>query len=430
MTSLNISTFRGRGNTIATPLVTDWLALQQRALEPVRTAETAAEWAAMDNDARGRVKDVGGLIGGRVEGRRDRQHIIDRCLITFDLDKLKPGVMRTVLDALRDYEYIAHTTHSHTPQSTSARVYMPIKSPVPADVYPFLARYMANICGIDHLDSASFCPAQLMYWPSAGIDAEYLHWMNTGAWIDAQRILDENPNWTDVSTWPVRTNEHTQIRQSIGRVGDPRRKGGIVGAFCRAFDVPSAAEHFGLPYAFVDSRGTYTPGTTVNGVVLYEHNEFALYRMEQEFAEQHPRIALKCVIGDVKNTARVAEATGRAKIRLGFDCMGGSATDRIARSLAIGGTVVNYGALSGEACKIAPGSFVFRDVTMRGFWLAFWFRNSTPEQQRALFGEIAMLIATGALAASVQETFPLSRIKDAVAAAASGGRRGKILLVP
>ena len=69
-------------------------------------------------------------------------------------------------------------------------------------------------------------------------------------------------------------------------------------------------------------------------------------------------------------------------------------------------------------------------VTLRGFWLAFWFRNSTPKQQRALFGEIAMLITTGALAASVQETFPLSRIKDAVAAAASGGRRGKILLVP
>ena len=87
-------------------------------------------------------------------------------------------------------------------------------------------------------------------------------------------------------------------------------------------------------------------------------------------------------------------------------------------------------ALSGEACKIAPGSFVFRDITLRGFWLAFWFRNSTPEQQRAVFGEIATLIASGALAASVQETFPLSRIKDAVAAAATGGRRGKILLVP
>ena len=127
---------------------------------------------------------------------------------------------------------------------------------------------------------------------------------------------------------------------------------------------------------------------------------------------------------------RVAEATGVAKIRLGFDCVGGSATDRIARSLAIGGTVVNYGALSGEACKIAPGSFVFRDVTLRGFWLAFWFRNSSPEQQRALFGEIATLIATGALTARVHATYSLSQIKEAVTAAASGGRSGKILLVP
>jgi FlaA1/EpsC-like NDP-sugar epimerase len=42
-------------------------------------------------------------------------------------------------------------------------------------------------------------------------------------------------------------------------------------------------------------------------LVLYEDNEFALYRMEQEFAEQYPRIGLQCVIGDVKNAARVAE---------------------------------------------------------------------------------------------------------------------------
>jgi FlaA1/EpsC-like NDP-sugar epimerase len=43
-------------------------------------------------------------------------------------------------------------------------------------------------------------------------------------------------------------------------------------------------------------------------LVLYEHSEFALYRMEQEFAEQHPQIELNCVIGDIKNGARVADA--------------------------------------------------------------------------------------------------------------------------
>ncbi len=127
---------------------------------------------------------------------------------------------------------------------------------------------------------------------------------------------------------------------------------------------------------------------------------------------------------------RVAEATGKAKIRLGIDATGGSATDRIARSVAIGGTVVNYGAMSGEACKVAPASFVFRDITLRGFWLVFWFRKATPEQQRALFAELVSLIAQGVLTAPVQATYHLAQVKEAIAAAAAGHRDGKIVLVP
>jgi NADPH:quinone reductase-like Zn-dependent oxidoreductase len=128
--------------------------------------------------------------------------------------------------------------------------------------------------------------------------------------------------------------------------------------------------------------------------------------------------------------ARVIEATGKAKIRLAIDAVGGSATDRLAQCLAVGGTVVNYGALSGEACKLAPGALIFRNITLRGFWLAFWYRNAAPAQQQAVFGELATLIARGELAVRVHATYPLSQIKDAVAAAATGGRHGKILLVP
>jgi NADPH:quinone reductase-like Zn-dependent oxidoreductase len=127
---------------------------------------------------------------------------------------------------------------------------------------------------------------------------------------------------------------------------------------------------------------------------------------------------------------RVAAATGRAAIRLALDAVGGSATDRLAQSVAMGGTVVNYGALSGEACRIAPGALVFRNVTLRGFWLATWFRQSTPAQQMALYGDLAQRIARGELAARIHATYPLARVKEAVAAAAAGGRDGKILLVP
>lgn len=126
---------------------------------------------------------------------------------------------------------------------------------------------------------------------------------------------------------------------------------------------------------------------------------------------------------------RVNEATGGAAIRLGIDAVGGAATDRLARCLAEGGTLVNYGMMSGEPCEVAPSSFVFRDITLKGFWLAKWFRNASREAQRALYAELTQLVASGALHARIHATYPVARIQDAVAAAHAGERDGKILVV-
>ena len=127
---------------------------------------------------------------------------------------------------------------------------------------------------------------------------------------------------------------------------------------------------------------------------------------------------------------RVAAATEKAKIKLAIDCVAGSCTDRLAACVAEGATVVNYGRMSGEPCQVSPGNFVFKDVTLRGFWLVFWFRKSTPQDQMAVFGECAQLIATGKLSARVQATFDVRDIKAAVTLAASGEREGKVLIVP
>ncbi|MFN2376337.1 MAG: zinc-dependent alcohol dehydrogenase family protein [Candidatus Binatia bacterium] len=127
---------------------------------------------------------------------------------------------------------------------------------------------------------------------------------------------------------------------------------------------------------------------------------------------------------------RVAEATGKAKIRLGIDAVAGNATGRLTECLAEGGVLVNYGAMSGEPCVVAPRSFVFRDVTLRGFWLAKWFRQATPAQQMAVYGDLTQRIAAGELHARIGATYDVSRIREAVAAAAAGERDGKILIVP
>jgi NADPH:quinone reductase-like Zn-dependent oxidoreductase len=127
---------------------------------------------------------------------------------------------------------------------------------------------------------------------------------------------------------------------------------------------------------------------------------------------------------------RVREATGGAAITLGIDAVGGIATDRLASCLAEGGIVVNYGGMSREPCLLAPRNLIFNDVALRGFWLARWFRKAPRDKQIALMGELAQLIATGRLHTRVQATYDVSEIKQAVAAAASGERSGKILIVP
>ena len=138
---------------------------------------------------------------------------------------------------------------------------------------------------------------------------------------------------------------------------------------------------------------------------------------------------LVLVDGD-KLAKRVAEATGGAKIRLGIDAVGGDATNNLAACLTEGAVLVNYGAMSGEPCHISPASFVFRDITLKGFWLSRWFKQATAEQRMQVFGEVATLIAQGKLHARIAETYPVERIQEAVAAAAAGARDGKILVVP
>lgn len=127
---------------------------------------------------------------------------------------------------------------------------------------------------------------------------------------------------------------------------------------------------------------------------------------------------------------QVAAATGKARIRLGIDAVGGEATEHLAACLASGGTLANYGMMSGEDCRVSPGHLIFRGITLTGFWLASWFRQASGEQQQALFGELIRKIAGGALKAPIAGTYPVERIAEAVAAASQGERDGKILVVP
>ena len=118
-----------------------------------------------------------------------------------------------------------------------------------------------------------------------------------------------------------------------------------------------------------------------------------------------------------------------ARLRLALDAVAGRGTRALMRCLAHGGTVVNYGGLSGEQIALDPRDLIFQETTLRGFWLVPWFRQAPPAEQARVFGEVARLVATGALRTPVEATYPLSQARVACVHAAREGRGGKVLIV-
>lgn len=86
--------------------------------------------------------------------------------------------------------------------------------------------------------------------------------------------------------------------------------------------------------------------------------------------------------------AKLREATdGGAALAL--DAVGGAATQALAAALKESGLVSVYGLLSGEAPRVDARELVFRDVTVRGFWLARWFADASREEMGRLHAFLA-----------------------------------------
>ena len=127
---------------------------------------------------------------------------------------------------------------------------------------------------------------------------------------------------------------------------------------------------------------------------------------------------------------RVRNGVGSGRVRLGIDAIAGVATRRLGDCLDEGGTIVNYGFLSGEACQVTPDQLVFRGISVTGFWLAKVLPQMPATAVRELYRDLAARVADGTLFVDVEQVYPLGEIKDALAHAAREGRGGKVLLAP
>jgi NADPH:quinone reductase-like Zn-dependent oxidoreductase len=99
----------------------------------------------------------------------------------------------------------------------------------------------------------------------------------------------------------------------------------------------------------------------------------------------------------------------------------------LAKSLKTGGSIVVYAMQSGQFPAISPKDFIYRGLSLHGFWLMNWIRNAPRTEIHEVYQKLGDLVADGSLSAAVEHVYPLEQFKEAFEQSLKPNRSGKIL---
>lgn len=248
----------------------NWSEMLDRMATTTRTSETLAEYKAMGKDQQSDRKDVGGFVGGYCENG-SRSDVRFRSVLCLDADFADTEIWP-------DWELIygnaaaVYSTHKHTAKAPRLRLVVPLARDVTPDEYQAIGRRVAADLGIDKFDDSTYSAARMMYWPSTSQDGEFYFRSLDAEFLDPDKVLATYHNWADVSSWPMSSRVADIAKKRATSQQNPLEKGGLIGAFCRAYTIQEAIEAFVPTYQACDEPGryTYTEGSTAAGVVIYE----------------------------------------------------------------------------------------------------------------------------------------------------------------
>ncbi|MCC5789496.1 MAG: 2-enoyl thioester reductase domain-containing protein [Opitutales bacterium] len=117
-----------------------------------------------------------------------------------------------------------------------------------------------------------------------------------------------------------------------------------------------------------------------------------------------------------------------AGLRLGLNSVGGNSVSQMIKSVGDGATVVTFGGMVGDPVRFPTRYLIFNDLRLVGFWMDRWYRTQPKSVVKEMMAEIYDDQRTGLLQVPIDQTYPLEKGTEAVARAATSGRRGKVLI--
>ncbi len=125
---------------------------------------------------------------------------------------------------------------------------------------------------------------------------------------------------------------------------------------------------------------------------------------------------------------RLRSAIGCNSLSLAVDAVGGSGTEGLADCLSDNGTVVTYGMLSGEPNRLTSEQVIFRNISLRGFWLSKVLNRLDLEGRTTLYNSLSELMQRGLLKLAIDSCYPIEAISDALRRAEQNQRNGKVVV--
>ncbi|KAJ0987702.1 hypothetical protein J5N97_006058 [Dioscorea zingiberensis] len=77
---------------------------------------------------------------------------------------------------------------------------------------------------------------------------------------------------------------------------------------------------------------------------------------------------------------------------LGFNCVGGNSASLVLKFLRQGGTMVTYGGMAKKPITVSTSSFIFKDLSLRGFWLQKWMSAEKTQDCRVMIDHLLSLV--------------------------------------
>ena len=277
---ITISAAGSRKSTVWPNQTIYWSEMVDRLKVAVRGTETLEAYFKMAKRDQDELKDVGGFVGGSLKDqRRKASNVTGRDLVTLDLDNIPDRGTQDVLQRIEGLgcAYAVYSTRKHIESKPRLRVIAPLSRTVSADEYEPIARKLSSIIGITLADPTTFEASRLMYWPSCSADSDYVFAYGDKPFLDADGLLTMYQNWQDINEWPqVPGSENVHVRLAA-KQGNPLEKNGVIGAFCRTYNIYQAIETFlpGIYSTTADAtRLTYLGGSTVGGAIVYQDGLF------------------------------------------------------------------------------------------------------------------------------------------------------------